>query len=77
MTHWYGMWGPKGIPKPIVARWHKEVSKVLLSEAMKRQMQNEGLDMADGPPEELRKFVARDVEKWRRVIKEAKIERAG
>ena len=77
VTHWYGMWGPKGIPKPIVARWHKEVSKVLLSEAMKRQMQNEGLDMADGPPEELRKFVARDVEKWRRVIKEAKIERAG
>lgn len=77
VTHWYGMWGPKGIPKPIVARWHKEVSKVLLSEAMKRQMQNEGLDMADGPPEQLRQFVARDVEKWRRVIREAKIDRAG
>jgi tripartite-type tricarboxylate transporter receptor subunit TctC len=73
VTHWYGMWGPKGIPKAIIARWNKEVAKVLLTEEMKRQMRGEGLEPAAGPPEELQKVVSRDVEKWRRVIREAGI----
>jgi tripartite-type tricarboxylate transporter receptor subunit TctC len=77
VTHWYGMWGPKGIPKPIIARWNKEVAKVLLGDAMKRQMQNEGLETAAGPPDEFRTVVGRDVAKWRRVIDEAKLGRAG
>ena len=73
VNHWYGMWGPKGIPKAIVARWNKEVAKVLLTEAMKRQMRNEGLEMAAGPPEQFSDVVSRDVAKWRRVIRDAKI----
>jgi tripartite-type tricarboxylate transporter receptor subunit TctC len=73
VTHWYGMWGPKGMPRPIVMRWNKEVAKVLLTDAMKRQMQNEGLDTAAGPPEQFLQYVSRDVEKWRRVIKQAGI----
>jgi tripartite-type tricarboxylate transporter receptor subunit TctC len=42
---------------------------------MKKQMATEGLDAAGGPPGELQQVIARDVAKWRRVIKEAKIER--
>jgi tripartite-type tricarboxylate transporter receptor subunit TctC len=75
LVHWYGIWGPKGLPGNIVARWNKEVAKVLLTDEMKRQMQGEGLEPAGGPPEELREFIRRDVEKWRSVIKEAKIQR--
>ena len=75
LVHWYGIWGPKGLPGNIVARWNKEVAKVLLTDEMKRQMQGEGLEPAGGPPEELLKFIRRDVEKWRNVIKEAKIQR--
>jgi tripartite-type tricarboxylate transporter receptor subunit TctC len=75
LVHWYGIWGPKGLPGPIVARWNKEVAKVLLTDEMKRQMQGEGLEPAGGPPEELLKYIRRDVEKWRNVIKEAKIQR--
>jgi tripartite-type tricarboxylate transporter receptor subunit TctC len=77
VNHWYGMWGPKGIPKAIVARWNKEVAKVLLTEAMKRQMRNEGLEMAAGAPEQFHNVVSRDVAKWRRVISDAKISSGG
>jgi tripartite-type tricarboxylate transporter receptor subunit TctC len=73
VNHWYGMWGPKGVPKPVVARWNKEVAKVLTTEAMKRQMQSEGLETSAGPPEEFHQYVSRDVEKWRKVIREAGI----
>jgi tripartite-type tricarboxylate transporter receptor subunit TctC len=77
VNHWYGMWGPKGMPKAIVARWNQEVAKVLLTEKMKSQMLNEGLEMAAGPPEQFLKVVSQDVAKWRRVIDEAKIARGG
>ncbi len=67
------MWGPKKLPKAIVARWNKEVAKVLQSKEMQVRMAAEGLEPAGGPPEQLMTVVRRDVEKWKRVVKEAKI----
>jgi tripartite-type tricarboxylate transporter receptor subunit TctC len=73
VIHWYGIWGPKGLPKPIVERWNKEASKVLFTPEMKKQMAGEGLTAGGGGPDELYKIIRRDVEKWRRVVKEARI----
>ena len=75
VTHWYGMWCPKGVSKNIVTRWNREVAKVLATEEMKTRVRGEGLDLAGGPPEEFGEVVRRDIEKWRRVIREAKIPR--
>ena len=71
--HWYGMWGPKKLPKAIVARWNKEVAKVLQSKEMRIRLAAEGLEPAGGPPEQFMTVIRRDVEKWKRVVKEAKI----
>ncbi len=73
VIHWYGMWGPKGIPREIVMRWNQEVAKVLNTEAMKKWLAQEGLEPAGGPPEEYRDRIKSDVEKWKKVVKEAKI----
>jgi len=75
VVHWYGIWGPKGLPGDVVTRWNEEVAKVLRTDEMKRQMQSEGLEAAGGPPAEFTTFIKRDVEKWRRVVREAKIRR--
>jgi tripartite-type tricarboxylate transporter receptor subunit TctC len=75
VNHWYGMWGPQGIPAPIVARWNKEVSRMLNADDMKKQMRGEGLDTAGGPPDELRAQIKDAVEQWRKVIVEARIPR--
>jgi len=77
VIHWYGIWGPKGMPQHIVARWNKEVAKVLRTDEMKSRTRAEGLESAGGPPAELGETIRRDVEKWRRVIREAKISREG
>ena len=76
VIHWYGLWGPKGMPGNIVTLWNREVAKVLLTDDMKRRTQAEGLDLGAGPPEQFQTIIRRDVEKWRRVVREAKIERA-
>ena len=75
VTHWYGIWGPKGLRPAIVERWNKEVAKVMTTEEMKRQMQGEGLELAAGPPEQLHQYIRKDVEKWRKVIKDGNIKR--
>lgn len=72
-NNWYGMWGPKGLPRDIVARWNKEVARILQSEEMKNRLAGEGLEAAGGPPEQFHKIIQRDVEKWQRVAREMKI----
>lgn len=72
-NHWYGIWGPKGLPKDIVARWNKETARVLQTEDMKSRLVGEGLEPAGGPPDQFLKIIRRDVEKWKRVVKEMKI----
>lgn len=77
VVHWYGMWGPKGMPKNIVTRWNREVAKVLLTEEMKARTRGEGLEPGGGPPEQLMEAIRPAYERWTRVVREAKIEREG
>ena len=73
VTHWYGIWGPKNLPREIVTRWNQEVAKVLKTDAMQKWLVQEGMDPAGGPPEEFRDRIKSDVDKWKKVVKEAKI----
>ena len=73
VVHWYGMWAPKGTPKPIIAQWNQIVAKLLGTDMMKKRTQAEGLDAAGGPPAEFHQRVRTDIEKWRKVVKAANI----
>jgi tripartite-type tricarboxylate transporter receptor subunit TctC len=73
VVHWYGIWGPKGIPRPIVTRWNQQVASVLRTDDMKRRSSAEGLESAAGSPEAFGERIRRDVEKWRKVVVQAKI----
>jgi tripartite-type tricarboxylate transporter receptor subunit TctC len=75
VVHWYGFWGPKGMPNQITTRWNQEIAKVLRTETIKTRTAAEGLDVTAGPPDEFARLIRRDVEKWRRVVKEARIKR--
>lgn len=70
---WYGIWGPKGLRKDVVGRWNNEVARVLQTDDMKARMAGEGVEPAGGPPDRFRDTVRRDVEKWKKVVKEANI----
>lgn len=70
---WYGVWGPKGLPKDIVTRWNTEIRNATKLPDMKVRLAGEAIDVADGPPELFQTAVKRDVAKWIKVVKEAKI----
>ncbi len=73
VTHWYGMWGPRGLPRDIVMRWNQEVSRIIRTDAIQKFFEREGLEAAGGPPEAFRDRIRTDLDKWRRVAKEANI----
>ena len=73
VTHWYGIWGPKGIPKHIVTRMNQEFAKVIRSEAISKWLATEGMIAAGGPPEQFRDRIRSDVEKWKKLVKATKI----
>lgn len=76
VTHWYGMWGPKGMPKSVVVLWNKEIAKVVHTPEMQRRLRVEGLEPAGGPPSQMYETVKRDVNKWRDVMKKANIQQS-
>ncbi len=73
VVHWYGMWGPKGLPASIVTLWNREVAKVLRTDNVQKWMHEQGLELAGGPPEEFTNRLRIDDSKWKRVVKEAHI----
>jgi len=70
---WYGVWGPKHLPKEITTRWNAEIRKALKQPDMRERLAGEGLDPADSPPERFSEVVKRDVAKWTRVVKAGNI----
>ena len=75
VVHWYGIWGPKGIPPEIVNKLNAAFAKVLHSPNMTKWFANEGMRPAGGPPDQFRNRIASDVAKWTKLAKEAKIGR--
>lgn len=70
---WYGMWGPKGTPREVVSLWNSEVAKILKTPELQKRLDRDGIEPAGGPPEQFLKAIRRDVEKWKKVVKDAKI----
>ena len=73
---WYGVWGPKNLPKGIVTRWNAEIRKALKAPDLQQRLANEGVEPSDSPPQRFNEVVKRDVAKWQKVVKIGNI-RAG
>jgi len=69
----YGIMGPKGLPRNVVALWNGEVKRILQTEDMKTRMAAEAIEPAGGPPEEFLAAIRDDVAKWGKVVKAANI----
>ena len=72
-TVWYGLWGPKGLPRPVVEFWNTQVRKALQMPEVRERLAGEGLEIFDGPPSLFEDIVKRDVAKWKKVIAAANI----
>ena len=70
---WFGVLGPKALPKDIVARWNKEIDRIVQLPDVKERMANDGTEAIGGSPERFREVLPRDIAKYQKVVKAANI----
>ena len=66
---WFGLLGPARLPAPVVASLNSELNKALTSPDLRKKLENQGLTVQGGSPEQLLKLMRSDLEKWGRVVK--------
>lgn len=72
-TFWLGLSVPRGTPKAIIDRLHKETTAVLQLKDIIEGFERSGTDTVPSSPEAFRKFVLSEHEKWGKVIRDAGI----
>jgi tripartite-type tricarboxylate transporter receptor subunit TctC len=74
-SSWNAIAAPAKTPRTIIERLNREIDAALAELEVKEKLALQGVTARASTPEEMKKLVASDVEKWRRVIERAKIER--
>jgi len=72
-TNWYAYMLPAKTPREIVERWNLELRKALDAPDVHQQLAVHGLDPAPSTPEELARYIDKELETWGRVVKQAGI----
>lgn len=72
-NNWWGIVGPAGLPKAIVDKLAADVSAVQDTPDLKGAFDKEGAEVLKMGPGDFAKFIADELTKWERVVKEAKI----
>lgn len=75
VSSWFGMFGPAGMPRPVVDRLSTEIRAYLALPATRETLSRLGAEVAGGTPEEFAAFVRAEIAKWAAVIERAGIAR--
>ena len=73
VTNWYSVMSVGGTPKPVLKRLHEELTRAIASPDMRERLAAGALEPAPNTPEEFRKMIAAELQRWGQVMKEAGI----
>lgn len=73
MTSWNGIVVPAKTPRDIVMRLNKELREAVMAPEVKKRLADINLDPMLGSPEDLQKVFESDLNRWRKVISDAKL----
>jgi tripartite-type tricarboxylate transporter receptor subunit TctC len=71
---WYGIYGPRGMPRPIAERLAAAVREVVAMPDTKERFAALNLEPVGSTPEEFARFLKEDLEKYAKIAKAARIE---
>lgn len=74
LTSWNGIFGPAGLPQPVVERLNTEILQVLAQKDVQEQLAQLGFEVwPSRSPEEFARYVADQLAHWSSLIKQAGI----
>ena len=68
---WFGLLGPAKLPADMTAALNAEVNKALRAEDLRKKLNDQGLEITGGTPEQFAKLMRDDLVKWGKVVKES------
>jgi tripartite-type tricarboxylate transporter receptor subunit TctC len=71
VTVWQGMLAPAGTPRPVIEQLNRQIAKILQTPETRERLAAQGMESAAGKPEEFAAYIATEVVKWGKVIKQA------
>jgi tripartite-type tricarboxylate transporter receptor subunit TctC len=74
MTHWVGVVAPSRTPGEIINKLHVEIAKALTAEDVKSRYADIGAEPVGDSPAEFQAFLKTELERWPKVVKEARID---
>jgi len=74
IENWYGMVAPRGTPTEIVAALHRLATQAMADPSVKEKLALQGATLIGDTPEHFRAFIADEMDRWAKVIKDAGVE---
>jgi tripartite-type tricarboxylate transporter receptor subunit TctC len=72
-TSWNGMWAPLGTPKEIIVKLNESLGRILKQPDVLERLKADGREPAHSSPEEFRRVIAKEINKWQTVVKAGNI----
>ena len=73
VSSWYGVLAPAGTPAEIVGRLHAELVRILALPEVSERLPRQGMHPVGNTPAQFAAEISADVERWARVVREARI----
>ena len=75
MQTWFAVWGPAGMPKPVVDKLYSGISTVLKKEEVRTKLIEGGYKPGGAPPDEFAKFIRTEMDKYGKIIQTIGLEK--
>jgi tripartite-type tricarboxylate transporter receptor subunit TctC len=73
-SSWFGVFGPAGLPAPVAARLNAEIVKALNAPDVKAKLDENGMAVIGGTPEDFRALIADGIVRYGAIIKAAGVQ---
>ena len=74
VINYWGIVAPAATPREIVLRLNAEITKLLAQPELRERLEREGAELIPGSPERLGALIEGDLERWKRLIAEARLQ---
>jgi tripartite-type tricarboxylate transporter receptor subunit TctC len=73
VSTWFAYLAPAGTPPDVVAKLNADITAAMRHPEVSKRLQGLGAELNPGTPQDLRRFLDEDVERWAKVVKAASI----
>lgn len=70
---WYGLFAPTGTPEDVIQKLNAAIAGAVKSKLFQQRIEQEGLNVRTGPPQELQRYVVNEEKRWSKTVQDAHI----